>query len=146
MNLSRFFIVILFLTVNDANHLWLIYVLTLIQFTFGSIFEPARSAIMPSLVRPQDLVKANILGSVTWSVMLAAGAAIGGGVSALFGTQTALIVDAFSFALSAAFIISIRVPSQPITPTPSHPTKAQTGFRDGLRYIQQHPTTALTLG
>ncbi|MBX3083823.1 MAG: MFS transporter [Anaerolineae bacterium] len=144
-DISRFVIVILFLTVNDAAHLWLIYALTLIQFTFGSIFEPARSAITPSLVSPNDLVRANILGSVTWSVMLAAGAAIGGGVAAIFGTQTALIIDALSFALSAMFIMSIRLPTQPSAPTQAHPAKSQTGFRDGLRYIQQHPTTALAL-
>src|SRR5690349_20767248 len=90
---SRTLVVLLFLLVTNANQLWLVYALTLIQFSFSAIFEPARSALIPSVVVPDDLVKANFLGSATWSVMLAAGAAIGGAVATLFGTSTALIVD-----------------------------------------------------
>jgi MFS family permease len=144
-DISRLFVVLLFLAVNDSSRLWVIYVLSLVQFSFGSVFEPARSAILPSVVKPKDLVKANVLGSVTWSVMLAAGAAIGGGVSALFGTQTALIIDAASFALSALCVLSIKQTSASETPQSTREDAPQSGFRDGLRYLRQHPVTALAL-
>lgn len=144
-DVARTVIVLLFLTVSNASNLWLIYVLTIIQFSFAALFEPARSAFIPSLVRQDDLVRANVLGSVTWSVMLAAGAAIGGGVAALLGTKLALLIDAMSFALSALCIASIRHISRPaITHETAH-LPSQTGFRDGLRYIKRHPTTALVL-
>jgi MFS family permease len=147
---TRVVIVLFFLLVNDASHLWLVYVLTALQFSLSALFEPARSAILPRLVKPDDLVKANFLGSATWSVMLAAGAAIGGAVATLFGTSTALLIDASTFALSALFIASIRVSTATNTRSgddqaPSADSTSQLGFRDGLRYIAQRPATAATL-
>jgi len=140
----------MFLLVTDASHLWLIYILTILQFSLSALFEPARSALIPRLVNADDLVKANFLGSATWSVMLAAGAALGGAVAGLFGTSTALVIDASSFALSALFIASINMDikidasiDKEQTPT-SDPT-TQLGFVDGLRYIAQRPATAATL-
>ncbi len=147
---SRTIIVLLFLFVTDASHLWLVYALTLIQFSFSAIFEPARSALIPSVVVSDDLVKANFLGSATWSVMLAAGAAIGGAVATLFGTSTALIIDASSFAVSALFILSITIGQKKAfvkeqeREHPSNP-KSELGFRDGLRYVAKRPATAATL-
>jgi MFS family permease len=91
---ARVVIVLLFLLATDASLLWLVYLLTILQFSLSALFEPTRSAILPSVVNPDDLVKANFLGSATWSVMLAAGAALGGAVAALFGTSTALLIDA----------------------------------------------------
>ena len=64
---------------------------------------------MPSLVRREDLVQANVLGSVTWSVMLAIGGATGGLVAALFGVETALLFDAATFLISAFLIMRIRL-------------------------------------
>jgi MFS family permease len=145
-DLIRALVVLMFFLVRDPDHLWLIYALTVIQFVCGAVFEPARSALLPSLVTPEYLVKANILGSITWSVMLAAGAAIGGLVAAAFGATTALLVDAMTFLVSALLIVSIRY-SEKHDSTRQQPTEgdSQLGFRDGLRYIAQHPATAAVL-
>lgn len=145
----RAVIVLMFLLVTTADRLWLIYVLTILQFCLSALFEPARSAIVPSLVPSDDLVKANLLSSVTWSVMLAAGAALGGLVASVFGTPTALCVDAASFALSALLISSIRLPQTKPTLTINSSSvikdSQQLGFIDGLRYLAKHPATAATL-
>ena len=77
-DIARIFIVLGFLLVQSAEQLWLVYALTVAQFCFSSVFEPGRSALLPSLVQRDDLVEANILGSVTWSVMLAIGGILGG--------------------------------------------------------------------
>jgi len=146
---ARVLIVLLFLLVSDASQLWLVYLLTIVQFSVSALFEPARSAILPSLVQADDLVKANFLGSATWSVMLAAGAAIGGVVASVLGTSTALLIDASSFALSALLIASIkgsvRVNARSEKDQPSAASTSQLGFRDGLRYIAKRPATAATL-
>ncbi len=146
----RVVIVLMFLLVTDASHLWLIYILTVLQFSLSALFEPARSAMIPSLVNPEDLVKANFLGSATWSVMLAAGAALGGAVAGLFGTNTALVIDSFSFALSALFIASIQVRAKTNESfdndkSTTSDSTSQLGFIDGLRYIAKRPATAATL-
>jgi MFS family permease len=145
-DVTRCGVVLLFLLVNDASHLWVIYFLVVCHASLSAVFEPARSALLPSVVTADDLVKANFLGSATWSVMLAAGAAIGGAVASLFGTHTALVVDSASFALSAIFISSVKVGVNTATREPeSAGSRSQLGFRDGLRYVAKRPATAATL-
>ncbi len=143
-------VVLLFLFTSSPDRLWLIYALTVLQFCISAVFEPARSALVPGLVRPEDLVRANTLGSVTWSVMLAIGAVVGGAVASLLGTAAALIIDSASFALSAAFISSIRVGAQVhILPSATgRQRRARPSRRDlvdGLRYVAQHPATGAAL-
>jgi MFS family permease len=137
-------VVLLLLVANAPDRLWLIYVLTIVQFTLSAIFEPGRSAITPSLIPHDELVAANTLSSVTWSVMLAVGAMVGGVVADLFGTSTALVIDALSFALSAVLITQIRIPQQGPTVHSVKPVQDRT-FMDGLRYVARHPETAVTL-
>jgi MFS family permease len=105
-DVSRALVVLLLLFATTPDTLWLIYVLTILQFALSSIFDPGRNAIMPSLLRQEDLVLANTLGSVTWSAMLAVGAIVGGVVAAIFGTSIALLIDATSFAISALLIVA----------------------------------------
>jgi MFS family permease len=145
---SRALIVLLLLFASGPEHLWLIYVVTVFQFSMSAVFEPGRSAIMPSLVKPEHLLQANTLGNVTWSAMLAIGAIAGGVVAVLFGTKTALIIDAISFAISAFLISQIKT-RQDIavteTITGETPMVSRGGFREGLRYVRQNPPIAAVL-
>jgi MFS family permease len=132
---------------TSADRLWIIYVATIFQFSFSAIFEPARSAFLPALLPRDQLIRANTLSNVTWSVMLAIGAMIGGVITAVFGTTTALVVDAASFGVSALILMSIRVQQQvqpPIEETSVTPV-VKTGFKDGLAYARRHPQIAIVL-
>jgi MFS family permease len=86
----RFFIVLGLLLVTSADRLWLVYVLTMLQFMVSAFFEPARAAILPSLVEGDELLTANTLSSATWSAVLAFGAAIGAFTADAFGVRAAL--------------------------------------------------------
>ena len=86
-DLLRAVVVLGFLLVRRADQLWLIYVLTIVQLIFSTFFEPARTASVPSIVSDRELLPANAISSVTWSAMLTIGAAIGGVVTGLFGTN-----------------------------------------------------------
>ncbi|MEO8606527.1 MAG: MFS transporter [Chloroflexota bacterium] len=146
-DVMRAIIVLFLLFASGRDHLWLIYLMTVFQFTLSAVFEPGRSAIMPSLVKSDDLLRANTLSNVTWSAMLAVGAIVGGVVAAVFGTAIALVIDSISFALSAFLISQIRTSQQP------QPEKTYTsdspaprgGFRDGLRYVMHNPSVAAIL-
>jgi hypothetical protein len=110
----------------------------LLKFHYPAFFEPARSAIIPSLVPKKDLVAANALSGSTWSVMLAFGAALGGVVVHVFGIKTAFILDASTFLLSAWFIS--KIPAQKISIGKGSPK--QTGYKefvDSLRYLLSEP-------
>ena len=134
-DLVRAVVVLGFLFVRDANDIWLLYALTVLLFGVSGFFSPARSAILPDITSSQELGTANTLGAATWSVMLAVGAAIGGVTTGLFGSQTAFIIDGFTFAISAGLLFKIRLPASPHTPG-----ETQTRARlTALRYMFQHP-------
>lgn len=77
----------------------------------NTFFTPAVQAIIPSLITEQQRLAAN---SVSWStgrlVQILASAAAGG-LIALVGTDAAFVVNAASFAASAALIARLRIPA-----------------------------------
>ena len=128
-------IVLCFLLIDRPEHLWLLYVLTVLQFSVSSFFEPARAALVPSLVRSDELVSANTLASITWSAMLTLGGAIGGLTASLFGVQVSLIVDALTFLASAALVLTIRGPFRANT---VHALESGwQNFVDGMNYVRK---------
>jgi predicted MFS family arabinose efflux permease len=88
--------------------IWLAYVLLPVLAAFAAPFDPASTAATPNLVDPADLPAANALNGSLWGTMLAVGAGLGGVISAAFGADTAFLVDAASFVVSAALLASIR--------------------------------------
>lgn len=149
-NWLRALIVPLFLLANTPDMLWLIYAVTIVQFTLSAIFEPGQSAIIPALTKPSMLVEANTLIGITWSVMLALGAVLGGIVAFLFGTGVALLVDAATFAVAGAVIAWIDydpVRGRKLTKAieNSKPDVEDTSFREGLRYVRRTPQMAAAL-
>ena len=142
-DILRAAIVLGFLLVGITGQAWLIYALTLAQFIVSAFFEPARAAILPSLVQGGDeLLTANTLTGITWSAMLALGAAAGGLVAGLFGVEVAIIIDAGTFLLSAFFVWRIKV--APRTDQRPDQVSGWRDFIDGALYLRNRPRTALT--
>jgi predicted MFS family arabinose efflux permease len=106
-DLARAIICVAFLLVGP-DRLWLAYVLLPLLASFAAPFDPAFSAATPNVVDPDDLPAANALNGSLWGTMLAVGAGLGGVVSGTFGADTAFLVDAVSFLVSAALLMSIR--------------------------------------
>ena len=139
-DILRFLVVLCFLFINDKSQLWLLYSLVVVEISLAGFFEPARSAIIPSLTAKEDLVTANTLSGSTWSVMLALGAAIGGVIVSLFGIKTAFVVDALSFLVSAWFISRIKTPKKD-GPAEKDPAKISgiKSFIQGINYLRSEP-------
>ena len=139
-DLARGVIVLGFLFVRDARHVWILYGLTALQLGISGFFFPARNAILPNIVRPKELGVANALSSVTWSVMLAFGTALGGIVAGSFGVYTAFVIDALSFFLSALLIAGIRHRKKP-EQCDKDGWCLDVAFRqyiEGLQYLRKH--------
>ncbi len=121
--------------------------LTLLQATVGAFFEPARSALIPDLVPEKELTTANALGGLTWSVMYALGAALGGLATHLLGWRIVLGIDALSFLASALFIMRIQYCRRVDRPEGGDLLQIL-GIRDliaGLGYIKAHSKVALVM-
>lgn len=139
-DIARALVVLGFLTVRDANDIWLLYALTALQLAISGIFYPTRNAILPEIVSRGELGTANTISSGSWSIMLALGAALGGLVSGGWGIYPAFIIDALSFLISAFFIA--RVIYTRSSTGPAGTGQISAAFRqyaDGLRYFKKHP-------
>jgi MFS family permease len=106
-DLARTLLCASFLLVGPSN-LWLGYILLAGLSLFAAVFDPASSAATPNLVDEEDLATATALNGSLWGTMLAVGAALGGIISTVFGRDTAFVVDAVSFAVSALLLTRIR--------------------------------------
>jgi predicted MFS family arabinose efflux permease len=141
-DILRALVVLGFLFVRRADQLWIVYVLTVLQLGLSTFFEPAKTAAIPSIVEDRELVAANAISSVTWSVMLTLGAAIGGLITGWFGTDAAFILDAASYLLSAALIASIRVQKRRKRERQKLTVGRALGITetiDGIRYVKDRP-------
>lgn len=141
-DILRALVVLGFLFVRTPDQLWLVYVLTVFQLGLSTFFEPAKTAAIPSIVEDRELVAANAISSVTWSVMLTLGAAIGGVITGWFGTDVAFVLDGATYLLSAALIASIRVQKR----RKREPQKLTIGRAlgisqtiEGIRYVKDRP-------
>ena len=129
-------IVACFLFVDRPERLWLLYLLTILQFSVSSFFEPARAALVPALVEENELLTANTLSSITWSAMLTLGGAIGGLTASLLGVRVSLVVDSASFIASAALVLAI---TGNFHSTASHVLESGwKNFIDGMTYVRNN--------
>jgi MFS family permease len=135
-------VVLGFLLVRRPDQMWLVYTLTVLQLVFSTFFEPAKTAAIPSLVTSRELVAANTISSVTWSVMLTLGAAVGGLVTGWFGTDAAFVLDSLTYLASAALISSVRFPAR----VPRIKRRLTVGHAlgitdtmEGMRYVLKRP-------
>lgn len=138
----RAVVVLGFLLVRRADQLWLVYVLTVIQLVFSTFFEPARTAAIPSIVAPRDLVAANTISSATWSTMLTLGAAIGGLITGWVGTDAAFILDSLTYLLSAALIMTVRLPKRAPQEKKRLTLMSALGLTqtiEGMSYVKKRP-------
>jgi MFS family permease len=124
-----------------------VYALTALQVVGSAFFEPARGAALPQIVPRHHLASANALGAIAWSTMFALGAALGGVVTELLGWRTALVVDGFTYLVSAWLVSRITLPPRE-REGGAVDWKTLTGvndFRDGIRFIVAHPPVATVI-
>jgi NRE family putative nickel resistance protein-like MFS transporter len=145
-NLLRVAVVLAMIPVlNNPDLVGFIYLLTILQFSLGSVFEPGQAALINNVVKPDDLVAANTLFSITWSAMLAFGSAIGGVFAVSFGEEAALLFDALTFLAGAWCIWLINGYQFGGNTHTTHSESGLTGIREGLRYLRRRPDLAPVL-
>ena len=126
-----------FLLVRRPEDVWLLYLLTALQLGLGGFFYPARNAILPDIVEPDEVGAANAISSATWSTMLAIGAALGGLVAGLWGNEPAFILDAITFLVSAVLIAQVDYQlSDEAQESDKSVGAALQQYLDGLRYLR----------
>ena len=104
-DLLRMVIVACMLLVRTRGAVWVIYPLLFLETVMVAFFEPARNAVIPSVVAADDVIVANTLSSATWSFDLAIGSVLGGLIAAWLGRDAVFVRNSLSF-LASAWLIS----------------------------------------
>ena len=144
-DLLRGGLILTLLFIRRPDQVWIAYVVMAVAVGAQAFFEPARTATIPNVTAPEDLLAANALSSATWSAMLALGASIGGLVTALAGRNIAFIVNALSFFASAWFIARTQYDATPAAAPKLEGILALTGITDlieGVTYVRQRSHVA----
>ena len=142
-DLLRALVVLGFLLVDEVADLPLLYALLALQMAISAVFIPARSASIPNITTPRELLTANALSAATWSSLLALGAALGGFATDRLGVETVFVLDSLSYIVSAVFIFRTAIPQSTESPGDASVKamlrRAVGDILDGWRHLRRHP-------
>ncbi len=127
-----------FLLIDEAADVPLLYALVAMQMIIGAAYMPARSASIPNIAAPHELLTANALIASTWSTLLAVGAALGGIANAWLGMRAVFLIDSASYLVSALVLIGCVIP-QKTEETEGTLKEAVHGIVSGWRYMLARP-------
>jgi len=138
-DLLRAVVVLGFLVIDTVEEVPLLYVLIAAQVVLGAVFQPAKSASLPNITTPRELLTANAFMSATWSTMLAVGAALGGIAAEFLGLEAVFWIDSATYLVSALFIVGTRIPQDTVEAEKGLLRSAFSEIRDGWAHLQAKP-------
>jgi hypothetical protein len=94
--------------VDGRDRLWIVYLVMAVEAALAQLNDPARNALVPSLVAGADLVGANALIGLNSNLARLVGSPLGGILVEVAGLPGLVIGDAVSFLLGAALIALVR--------------------------------------
>lgn len=97
----RGILALLFLFVNDAEDLWLVFAASVLISVSSAFFEGAKNASTPNVTGRDGLLSGTALMFSSRFLLMAVGAALGGWASAFFGYKIAFLINSASFMVSA---------------------------------------------
>ena len=93
-----------------ALTIWQLLAVQFVVGIFTVFFDVAYQSYLPSLVEREDLVEGNAKLQLTVSLAQVAGPSMSGGLIAALTAPYAIVVDAVSYVVSAAFMTPIKRP------------------------------------
>ena len=121
---------------------WHIYAVSFVLTSIGRLFTPARQALLPDLVAPGQLVRANAIAEGSNQAAFIFGPALAGLLAAVIGVANVIYLDSVTFALSAVSLLMIRTTRRP---TPVARGQWWQEAAGGLRHLRATPVLAAAL-
>ncbi len=124
---------------NGQVSIWGIYAVVAGLAAAGTFYNPAKLAIVPSLMFSSDLVQANSLIRSTNQATTAFGYAVGGTLILRFGFQSLVTINLISF-ISAALLVAVMTVPKRIAPKQDIEKRISVlqAMVDGLTYLRGH--------
>ncbi|MFI8321225.1 MFS transporter [Streptomyces sp. NPDC085529] len=125
------------------HRVWFLYAIVALQAVCGALNSPARSAMIPRLLPPEQLRAANALNSMVMTFGTLVGPSLGGVIVGFAGYQTAYTIDALAF--FASLYAMWRLPSMPPERTGAvGVARGRASVLDGLRFLGTRPNLRAT--
>jgi MFS family permease len=125
-----------------------VYLTVAVSQVAGTVFRPAKAALLPGLTRtPAELTAANVASSTIVSVGTFLGPALGGLLLAVSNPQLVFAVNGLTFLWSAALVVGLRrfeMPREPRTSVDA--TDAEREVLAGIATIVHEPTLRTLVG
>ncbi|HEY2208196.1 MAG TPA: MFS transporter [Gaiellaceae bacterium] len=125
-------IVLLLLFVHDRSDAWLIYAVALAYGALGTVFFPARAALLKIMLPKELLAEANGMLTSTREGLRIIAPLAGAGLYAVLGGGAVAVLDSATFAASVFFLSRMRVQEEKPAPPEHHFTQEVTA---GLRHV-----------
>ncbi len=123
-----------------------VFVVVFLLFTCNVFFLPAKSAMTPEIVGPDQLLAANTLLSVAGIVATGVGALAGGWLVDHLGWTVVMWVNAVTYMVSVGSLAFIRYRSRPrAVRDESAPSGYLHEVLDGVRVVRSSPAVGLAL-
>lgn len=113
-----------------------VYVLAFLIATAGVFFDPAKLSILPEIVPPGRLLRANSLMSTAENLTEILGWAFAGLLLAAVSTSAAFELDALTFAVSAAALLLMRYQAPTRAATERSARAYWSDLREGLSFLR----------
>jgi predicted MFS family arabinose efflux permease len=115
-----------------------LYAVAFLENCLATLFSAAYPAYVPSLIGVDRVVEGNSKLAMSSSIAEVGGPGIAGALVQIVSAPFAILVDAWSFVVSALSLASIRAPEPP------RPERAETSrivpeIAEGLRVVRRHP-------
>lgn len=130
------------LTVTDQITMPAIYAITFASYAVSAIGGPSRQALVPALVPERELTGAMTMNTLSMQVATVMGPAFGGLLIAQAGVATAYFVDAASFIVVIAAIITMKARPKIRVATSGRLAAAVEGFK----FVRNRPILIGVMG
>ncbi len=117
-----------FIMIDTLEFVWVLLLLMFVRSAAASMLFSAEMALFPKLITGELLKKTNELHSIIWSFTYAAGMALGGIITHLYGFDTAFLIDATLYLIALAIAAGLLIDIEKITHTSSSLEMIREGF------------------
>src|SRR5688500_7499796 len=95
------------LAFSDLLEIWHVYIASLVFGFVDAFFQPAYTAMVPTIVPPEDLPSANSLTSMSIQTGRIVGPVLAAAIIGLGGTPLAFALNGLTFFVSSAFLLPL---------------------------------------
>lgn len=130
------------MTISGIVEVWHLYAVTFLNAGFTALTQPARSAMIPSLVPQGNLVNAVALNSTIQQTSQIVGPAAGGVAMAVLDLGPTYLVNGLAYLVGIIALAQIRTPSTP----PATDVSPWRSLLEGLEFVREKPVIVSLLG